>query len=203
MTTIVDGGNDYAVKKTGVNDCITLFKYIYLNMKYIITENQQENMVKKLILDFGWYGALNFIDESKLKSMFKTSKDFLNIYNNLNMSFREEFDENEKDSTDVLFYHEKHNNTFCVMSYKEHGYTLHEILYPIDKIKEVLKNEFNVSPYEREDLILDWFEKTYKSKYMSFLYGEKLSGRINMDSEVFKIKPTAALDSGGWMEELI
>jgi hypothetical protein len=49
VTTIVDGGNDYAVKKTGVSDCVTLFQYIYPYMKYIITES---NLGKDTIIDF-------------------------------------------------------------------------------------------------------------------------------------------------------
>ena len=45
VTTTESGGNDYAVKKTRVSDCIPLFQYTYLYMKYIIRESQINNII--------------------------------------------------------------------------------------------------------------------------------------------------------------
>lgn len=52
MTTIVDGGNDYAVKKTGVSDCVTLFQYIYPYMKYKIQNKQLYNLMINYLNNF-------------------------------------------------------------------------------------------------------------------------------------------------------
>jgi hypothetical protein len=123
-------------------------------MKVIITENQKNDLLKKLIMTEGWETAASMVGgPTYLAEMVFNNNpmNFLNMYNNL------EVVRSEIDKEYILFRFSKGNN---IITLNEMG----NVLYVSrDEISSFLDEGFSLTRDVYRKIVSKWFDKNYSN----------------------------------------
>jgi hypothetical protein len=131
------------------------FGYIYINMKYIITESQDNKLVDKLtnsIKSDGWVNTAKLVggDENLIKALGITSPmDFLHLFDDMNVV------QSEKRRNVTLFRYNKGNDLMYLNKKNK------VIAVNYDEIWSILEIVFELKYSEIQELIKEWLDDVY------------------------------------------